>query len=131
MRCPLADQSIPTVDVKLSETGSKTNGRHFRWLTDKLLVNIFLWPTFLLLLFITVFPLLWSLYLSFTSYSPKRDAVWTAAPWVGLQNYAELLADNNIWARFTTSAAVVIPTVLLEFLLGFGIAFLFNRHFKG
>jgi len=69
--------------------------------------------------------------LSFTSYSPKRDAVWTSAPWVGLKNYAELLADNQIWARFTTSAAVVVPTVLFEFLLGFGVAFLFSRQFKG
>jgi multiple sugar transport system permease protein len=106
-------------------------GRSTRWLTDNLLVNIFLWPTFLLLIFITVFPLVWSLYLSFTSYSPKRDAAWISAPWVGLQNYSELLADSQIWARFTTSAAVVVPTVLLEFLLGFGVAFLFSRQFAG
>ncbi len=105
--------------------------RRFHWLTDRLLINIFLWPTLLLLIFITVFPLVWSLYLSFTSYSPKRDAQWTTAPWVGLQNYAELLADNQIWARFTTSAAVVVPTVLFEFILGFGIAMLFSRQFKG
>lgn len=115
---------------RVSGPALSSNRQHFRWLTDRLLVNIFLWPTLLLLIFITVFPLVWSLYLSFTSYSPKRDAQWTTAPWVGLQNYAELLADNQIWARFTTSAAVVVPTVLFEFLLGFGVAFLFSRQFK-
>jgi multiple sugar transport system permease protein len=121
----------PTIEVSSPKVVRVTKGRHFRWLTDKLLVNLFLWPTFLLLIFITVFPLVWSLYLSFTSYSPKRDAVWTAAPWVGFQNYAQLLADKQIWARFTTSAAVVVPTVMFEFFLGFGVAFLFSRQFKG
>jgi len=102
----------------------------FAWLSDRLLINIFLWPTLLLLLFVTIFPLIWSLYLSFTEYSVIRDASWLEAEWVGFQNYGQLLQDEKLWTRFVVSGAFVGPAVLFEFLLGFGIALLFNREFK-
>ncbi len=41
----------------------------FGWLSDRLLVWMFLSPTMMLLLLIAIFPLIWSLYLSFTRYS--------------------------------------------------------------
>ncbi len=104
----------------------------FRWLNDSLLAGFFLSPTLLLLLFITVFPLVWSLYLSFTEYSVIRDAqAWTTAPWIGMENFRVLLTSEQLWQRFQITAAFVVPTVLLEFLLGFGIALLLNREFKG
>ena len=102
----------------------------FGWLKERTLINLFLWPTLLLLLFITVFPLIWSLYLSFTKYSIIRDASWLQAEWVGLKNYNNLLADEYLWKRFRISATFVIPTVLVETFLGFGIAFLLNRMEK-
>lgn len=128
----MADQ-IANQPVKAGQqTAAQSKARaRFGWLTDRWLVVGFLSPTMILLLFITVFPLIWSLYLSFTSYSPAHDSSWTAAKWVGLKNYADLLADPQVWARFTVSASFVVPTVALEFLLGFGIALLFNRPFKG
>jgi multiple sugar transport system permease protein len=55
----------------------------------------------------------------------------TGPVWVGLENYAKLLADPNIWARFTTTAGLVVPAVLIELLLGFGLALLLNRDFVG
>jgi multiple sugar transport system permease protein len=103
----------------------------FRWLSDGLLGTFFLSPTLILLLFVTVFPLIWSLYLSFTSYGVIRDPEWTKAAWIGLQNYIELLKSEKLWGRFALSAAFVVPTVTLEFLLGFGIALLLNREFAG
>ncbi len=103
----------------------------FRWLSDRLLTGAFLTPTMLLLLFITIFPLIWSLYLSFTSYNVNSDPSWTEAQWVGLENYEYLLNTEKVWQRFVESATFVIPTVTLEFLLGFGIALLFNRKFGG
>lgn len=104
----------------------------FRWLNDSLLAGVFLSPTLLLLSFITVFPLIWSLYLSFTEYSVIRDAqAWTTAPWIGLQNFQSLLQSELLWERFQITAAFVLPAVLLEFILGFGIALLLNREFKG
>lgn len=105
--------------------------RRFSWMSDRLLAATFLSPTMILLLFITVFPLIWSLYLSFTEYSVIADESWTSAQWVGLKNYRDLLTSEKLWTRFTLSAAFVVPTVAVEFLLGFGIALLLNREFKG
>jgi multiple sugar transport system permease protein len=51
------------------------------------------------------------------------------AQFVGLQNYADLLADPAIWANFTTTAQYVIVSVGGQMVVGFGLALLLNRPF--
>ncbi len=102
----------------------------FAWLSDRALVWTFLTPTMLLLLAIAIFPLIWSLYLSFTKYSVIKDAA-TGPVGIGLTNYDRLLNDPEVWTRFTTTARFVIPSVAIELVLGFGLAMLLNRNFKG
>ena len=102
----------------------------FVWLTDRRLATIFLTPTMLLLLLIAIFPLIWSLYLSFTQYSVIQDAA-TGPKWIGLRNYAQLLSDKNVWNRFALTATFVVPAVGIELVLGFALAMLLNRNFKG
>lgn len=103
----------------------------FDWIGNWQLATLFLLPTMALLIFMNVFPLLWSLYLSFTNYNANRDPSWTEAEWVGLENYQEILVDERVWERFVVSAYFVVPAVLAQFILGFGIALLLNRSFKG
>ncbi|HYO50740.1 MAG TPA: sugar ABC transporter permease [Chloroflexia bacterium] len=100
----------------------------FGWLSDRVLARLFLTPTMVLLLAIAIFPLIWSLYLSFTQYNVNRRA---EPVWIGFANYQRLLNDPEIWARFSDTARFVIPAVVIELLLGFGLAFLLNRNFKG
>jgi len=117
----------------VSAAHSKAAGRlrpRFGWLSDRLLVWLFLSPTMLLLLLIAIFPLIWSLYLSFTRYSVIKDSA-TGPVWIGLQNYAQLLSNKDIWSRFTTTANFVVPAVAIELLLGFALALLLNRNFQG
>ncbi len=123
----MADQ---TLTVSSAPVATSRLRPRFRWLSDRLLATIFLSPTMLLLIFITVFPLVWSLYLSFTKYSVIKDAA-TGPNWIGIGNYANLLVDEEFWTRFGVSASFVMPAVLIELLLGFGIAMLLNRSFKG
>jgi multiple sugar transport system permease protein len=99
-------------------------------LNDRLLATAFIAPTMILLLAIAIFPLVWSLFLSLTKYSVIKDAA--AGPlWIGFTNYARLLVDEEVWARFGTTARFVISAVGFEFFLGFGLALLLNRNFKG
>lgn len=100
------------------------------WLTDRALVWTFLTPTMLLLLGIAIFPLLWSLYLSFTKFSVINDAN-TGPTWIGIANYARLLNDPQVWKRFSITAGFVLPAVAIELLIGFGLAMLLNRKFTG
>jgi multiple sugar transport system permease protein len=102
----------------------------YTWLTDRLLAWLFLSPTMILLLLIAIFPLVWSLYLSFTKYSVIQDAA-TGPQWVGLQNYALLLSDKDVWNRFTLTASFVVPAVGIELALGFALALLLNHNFTG
>lgn len=106
----------------------------FSRLSDRWLAGIFLSPTMILLLFITIFPLIWSLYLSFHDWSVTRDAL-SAPIWVGTGNYNELLTATRIgertWERFIVTGQFVIPAVALELVIGFGVAMLLNRKFTG
>ncbi len=118
-------------DKTTSAAGQSRLRLRFTWLTDHRLAGAFLTPTMVLLLLMNIFPLIWSLYLSFTNYNVNENPDWTSANWIGLENYADLLADPTFWERFTVTAVFVIPTVAVEFVLGFGIALLLNRKFAG
>ena len=113
---------------------TQTAKPRFSRLSDRWLAGLFLTPTMLLLLFITIFPLAWSLFLSFNEWSVTRDAL-NAPIWIGTQNYQELLTDTRIgertWERFIVTGQFVVPAVTLELLLGFGVAVLLNRKFTG
>jgi len=111
------------------EAGPRLRPR-FAWLSDRALTVSFLTPTMLLLLAIAIFPLIWSLYLSFTKYSVINDAA-TGPVWIDIKNYQRLLDDEEVWQRFVTTARFVLPAVAIEMLLGFELALLLNRNFKG
>jgi multiple sugar transport system permease protein len=102
----------------------------FSWLTDRWLAISFITPTMAVLLFISIFPLVWSLYLSFTDWSVIRDA-GTAPEWVGTANYVDLLTNRRTWERFIVTGQFVLPAVTIELLLGFAAAMLLNRRFRG
>ena len=130
---------------KTNQTDNKTISSpslrvRFRWLTDKRISVLFLSPTMLLLLIIAVFPLIWSLRLSFTNWSVIGDAGTTPVP-IGFNSYntalglgetkTEVRTGTEIAERFAITGRFVIPTVLIEMFLGFGLAMLLNRKFKG
>src|SRR5947209_5194103 len=124
----MGSQGMPAARVSTSEPAVRSARPRFAWLSDRALVRIFLTPTMLLLLAIAIFPLIWSLYLSFTQYSVIKDQ--GGPTWIGLRNFDRLLGDDNVWLRFTTTARFVIPAVAVELVLGFGLAMLLNRNFK-
>ena len=124
----MATSTQPSI-TPLSPTKPRLRPR-FGWLSDRALATLFIAPTMLLLLAIAIFPLVWSLYLSFTKYSVIKDAA-KGPLWIGLSNYGKLLTDEDVWNRFGTTARFVILAVGIEFLIGFGLALLLNRNFKG
>ena len=114
--------------------------RRFRWLTDSRLSFLFLSPTMLLLLLIAIFPLIWSLTLSFTEWSVIANAGEEPVS-VGFGNYAQVLGlgesagerrvGREVAARFAITGQFVLPAVAIELVLGFALALLLNRNFKG
>jgi len=100
-----------------------------RGLSDRMLVWIFVGPTIALLLAINIFPLLWNIYLSFTNYRANRPG--DEIRWMGLANYERLLGSEDIWINMQHTAHFVVWTMAIQVVLGFGLAWLLNRQFKG
>jgi multiple sugar transport system permease protein len=115
-----------------NETPGVALEKHYHGMRDKTLMRVFILPTLVLLIAINVFPLIWSLFLSFTDYSAKVANVWGKNPaWIGSGNFARILTDPEMWEKFITTAKYVIMTVAGEMILGFGLALLLQLDFKG
>jgi multiple sugar transport system permease protein len=101
-----------------------------RGMSDLAIRNLFIIPTIAFLIIFNIFPLLYSLFYSFTDFRASTNA---PANWVGLENYRRLLNDPFIWANFAITAKYVIVSVGGQVLVGFGVAMLLNRAvpFKG
>src|SRR6059036_3777509 len=98
-------------------------------LSDRAITWLFITPSVLLLLAINIFPLLWSIQLSFTNYRANRPNA--AIRYVGLDNYRDLLTDAEVWHAMQATAHFVLWSIALELALGFGLALLINRRFRG
>lgn len=98
-------------------------------LSDRAIAWIFLSPTIIILLAINIFPLIWTIYLSFTNYRvnrPNKDVEF-----IGLRNYERILSDTDIWITMQATAHFLIWTIVLQVLIGFSLAYLINKKFKG
>ncbi|WP_394699124.1 carbohydrate ABC transporter permease [uncultured Cohaesibacter sp.] len=98
-------------------------------LSDRAIAWIFVAPTIVLLLAINIFPLIWTIYLSFTDYRVNRPN--REVDFIGLRNYERILTDSDIWLTMQATAHFLFWTIVLQVLLGFSLAYLINKKFKG
>ena len=118
----------PLVD-RLARATPAPLARRMRGLSDRSIAWIFIGPTMLLLLAINIFPLIWTIKLSFTNFRANRP---NASPVdVGIDNYVSVLTDPDVWAAMQTTAHFVFWTILLQTLIGFALAYLIDRKFRG
>ena len=100
-----------------------------RGLSDRALSWVFIAPTILLLLAINIFPLIWTVYLSFTNYRANQPG--REIKWVGLNNYERLLGNEDIWGYLQATAHFVCWSMFFQVVLGLGLALMINRQFRG
>ena len=100
-----------------------------RGLSDRSVAWLFIAPAIILLLAINIFPLIWAIKLSFTNYRANRPNAEILN--VGFDNYRRILGDSDIWIAMQTTAHFVFWTILLQTLIGFGLAYLIDRKFRG
>lgn len=103
--------------------------RRVKGLSDRAIAWLFVGPTIFLLLAINIFPLIWTVYLSFTNFKANRPN--REVQFVGLRNYERILNDSDIWLSMQATAHFLIWTIVLQVLIGFALAWLINRKFKG
>jgi multiple sugar transport system permease protein len=119
----------PSPIKKVAQATPEPVARRIRGLSDRSIAWIFVAPTIFLLLAVNIFPLIRTIWLSFTNYRVNRPN--NEVDWVGLSNYERILNDPDIWNTMQATAHFLFWTILLQVLIGFALAYLINKKFKG
>ena len=116
-------QAIPAGPQRMTQHGR-------RQMSDKTIAHLFIWPTLILLIVMNIFPLFYSLYLSFNDYSVIANE---PPKWVALDNYEKILTNERqrYWHNFTVTGRYAMLSVGLQIIIGFGLAMLLREKFRG
>jgi multiple sugar transport system permease protein len=113
-----------------AERTATHQSRH-RWLVFKRRMEpvLFISPAFIVIAVILIYPLGYSLWLSFHEWTLRgfRQGI----PFVGLQNYRDLFSNPDFLNSLRITATFVILAVGIEFVLGMGLALLLNHDLRG
>ncbi|MCH1868126.1 carbohydrate ABC transporter permease [Nocardioides sp. CFH 31398] len=81
-------------------------------------------PALVLMLLVTAFPMLRSLYLSLFDYSLTAPE---EREFVGVQNYVTALTDSALWLTTLNTVFIMVVTVAVELVIGFAFALVMHR----
>ncbi len=90
--------------------------------------HLFIWPAVLIVLLVTLFPLVYSLTISFQS---MRLVPPTPPRFVGFGNYADLLSKLRFWQVLGNTSLIVVVSVTLQYVIGFGLALALHANIPG
>jgi multiple sugar transport system permease protein len=97
------------------------------WEKDNVVGYVFAAPFILGFLIFTLFPILSSLYYSFTEYN-----LMESPRWIGMGNYTKLFTDDDkIWKSFQVTFTYVFASVPLRLGFALMVAMLLNKAIKG
>lgn len=114
---------------RVAKATPRTVAHRVRGLSDRAIAWLFIAPTIVLLLAVNIFPLIWTIQLSFTNFRANRPNAEVKS--IGLQNYERILSDSDIWLTMQATAHFLVWTIVLQVLIGFTLAWLIHRNFKG
>lgn len=106
---------------------SKTNYKFF--LRDKHYLMLFLAPSIVALILFTIYPLIYSLKISFFSWDLIKPG--SSNSFVGFRNYADIFKNPEFWDALVISAKFMIASVTGTMLVGTALAFLMFQNLKG
>ncbi len=101
-----------------------------RWAIPALGEYLFVLPAVIFILATVLYPLLYTVNLSLHDVSIRNFLAGTA-PFIGLDNYRDALADPALQRAFSVSLLYTGGSLALTFVFGFAFAVLFNRVFPG
>ena len=92
--------------------------KYYKWML--------LTPLLLVLLVFMLYPLFYCMWYSVHEYGMVK-----AATFLGLENYRDVLRDEEFWMALKRTGIVLVISIGAELVIGMGVAVLFNREFKG
>lgn len=126
---PAAEEKKPaTLSVKTDDAPGRPHKFHLKRKNKETMMGIiFALPWFIGFFGFTIFPLMTSLYYSFTDYN-RVDA----PNWVGFTNYAYLFTqDTFIWKTLGNTLFQVVFGTLFSIIMGIFMAVILNKPIKG
>jgi len=90
-------------------------------------VLLLLGPALVYLIAFSLFPLVYSLWNSFTDLSISKES----GQFIGLDNYVAILNDPFFWNAAWNTTVMVGASVLLQVVLGIALALFFDQHLHG
>jgi len=91
--------------------------------------RLFLAPTVVILLLLTIFPFLFTLAMAFGKVSFEGGALKISL--VGIRNWVRLIHDSRFWNALVVTLKIVGLSVFCEYVLGLLLAVLLNRRIRG
>ncbi len=120
---------------KVEESGTPPSKPHRNGIGEKIRdrftgispAKIFLRPAVLLVLLLTIFPLVFSLVMTFTNW----NLVYGNPQFSGLENWKRLLTDGRFWVTAKNTLLIVGVGTILQYVLGLSLALLVLRVTRG
>ena len=97
---------------------------------DKAFPHILMSPTIIVMLLLTVYPLLFTIYYSFTDYNLLKSRT-KGVNFIAFDNYTKLLQNPIFRSAIVTTVKFTICAVLLETIIGLLIALFVNSLHRG
>lgn len=88
---------------------------------------LFTGPTLLAFFAVIVIPFLYGIYLTFFQW----DGISSAMPFVGMNNYADVLEDEKFWTSIWLTIKYVLASVILINVIAFALAMLVTSGIRG
>ncbi|WP_438872585.1 carbohydrate ABC transporter permease [Paractinoplanes pyxinae] len=112
------EAAVPSRRAGLSE--GKKQERRLGWLLCA--------PAALVMVAVTAYPILYSIWLSLQRYDLKFPE---NREFIGLANYATVLTNNYWWTAFGVTMLITVISVAVELVLGMGLALIMHRTIIG
>lgn len=111
-----------------------TNQDRRRWRmghghNERILAWLMIAPAFIIVFALILIPILRAGWMSVHMIDLKQPAL--GKPFVGLDNYVEILKDDFFWASIGRTLYFMVVSISLEVVIGVAVAMLLNQNFKG
>src|SRR3954447_22706165 len=95
---------------------------------ERQLARYMLAPSLILIALVAAYPIAYAIWLSLHDYSVVHPGL---SRWDGLGNYKEALSSSEFWSAFRVTFTFTLFSVVLETIIGLGMALAMHAAFKG
>jgi len=112
-------------------TAGQAKQRRSGGIPERRLASLMVAPSMFLIALVAAYPIFYAIWLSLHEYSVRVAGLSRWAGPTGLRNYSTALSDPEFWDAFKTTFIFTGASVVLETLIGLGMALAMHSAFRG